>query len=145
MMLVIRCAAMKDSEAITALTIELGYSVSIADTSEWLHALLNASAHAVLVAVHEIHGLCGWIHVEKRLSLESGYKAEISGLVVSAKARRMGVGKQLIAAAEQWASHQHLANVYVRSNIIREDSHPFYVSQGYTLKKTSHTYDKKLS
>ena len=143
-MLVIRRAKIEDSETITNLTIQLGYPAVFAETKQWLAALLDSVNHEVLVAIHEQQGLCGWIHIEKRLSLESGYKAEISGLVVSSQIRRAGIGKQLIIAAESWALSRNLLTLYVRSNIKRKDSHPFYVSQGYALKKTSHTYEKNF-
>ena len=86
----------------------------------------------------------GWAVAERRLSLESGERAELTGLVVSASARRMGIGRSLVTAAEQWGSEQGLESMYVRSNIARQESHPFYLDLGYHLKKTQHTYEKPL-
>lgn len=77
--------------------------------------------------------------------LESGERAELVGLVVRSDARRIGVGKALVLAAEHWASAQGLQTITVRSNIVRAESHPFYESIGYVRKKTQHTYAKAPS
>jgi GNAT superfamily N-acetyltransferase len=82
--------------------------------------------------------------VERRVSLESGEAAEITGLVVAASARRTGVGKALVSSAEQWTARQGLTAIRVRSNITRAESHPFYERLGFLRKKTQHTYEKPL-
>jgi GNAT superfamily N-acetyltransferase len=89
--------------------------------------------------------LLGWMHVEHRFSLEGGDRAELMGLVVDAGARRHGVGRALVAAAENWSRGRGLPSLTVRSNAARELSHPFYEALGYRRDKTQHVYSKALT
>ncbi|WP_394388661.1 GNAT family N-acetyltransferase [Shewanella woodyi] len=140
----IKTAEIEHAIDITVLTKELGYSASETDTKDWLHYLINSSGHGVFVAINETCSVCGWVVVEQRVSLETGYKAEISGLVVGAKFRRLGVGQKLIQSTEEWAVKNKLIKLVVSSNIQRNESHSFYKSIGFASKKTSHKYEKFL-
>ena len=42
------------------------------------------------------------------------------------------------------ADARGLPEVSVRSNVVREESHPFYERLGYTRAKTQHVYRKAL-
>jgi GNAT superfamily N-acetyltransferase len=141
----IRLAQFADAAEIARLNIELGYSASAEEIGARLRFMLASADFVVAVAAGHDSQLLGWTVAERRLSLESGEKAEITGLVVGATARRTGVGTALVAAAEQWAAKQGLKAICVRSNITRTESHPFYQSQGYVRKKTQHTYEKQLA
>lgn len=140
----IRTAQLEDAPSIASLTIELGYAASIEETSRWLVELCDSPIHRVLVAVSAQDGLWGWVLIERRISLEAGIRAEISGLVVGARFRRTGVGTVLITAAEQWAIEQGIPKIHVSSDMSRNESHAFYLSLGYSHTKTSHHYDKLL-
>ena len=139
----VRPARPADAEEITRLSVELGYPASVAATVASLAALLASDKYLVSVATQGPRVL-GWAVVERRLSLESGERAELTGLVVGGSDRRMGVGKALVAAAERWGVEQGLGSIYVRSNVAREESHPFYLGLGYRRKKTQHTYEKQF-
>jgi GNAT superfamily N-acetyltransferase len=89
--------------------------------------------------------LLGWIAATVRLGLETGEKAEITGLVVGAAARRAGVGRALVGAVEAWAAQQGMGVIAVRSNVLRSESHPFYQNLGYRQRKTQHYYEKTLA
>jgi GNAT superfamily N-acetyltransferase len=65
--------------------------------------------------------------------------------VVDADQRRAGVGQALLSAAEQWAVHQGVSWLIVRSNVVRAASHPFYKRLGYLRTKTQHVYRKQLA
>jgi GNAT superfamily N-acetyltransferase len=86
----------------------------------------------------------GWVAAERRLLLESGERAEIVGLIVTADARRSGTGLALVKAAEEWAAEQGMQTISVRSNVARLESHPFYERLGYVRTKTQHAYAKQL-
>jgi len=139
----IRPARPDDAGEITRLCAELGYPASVEAIAANLAVLLASARYHVAVADRGSE-LLGWAVVEHRHWLESGARAELTGLVVSASARRMGIGKALVAAAERWGSEQGLKSIYVRSNTAREESHPFYLGIGYARKKTQHTYEKPL-
>ena len=88
--------------------------------------------------------IVGWVAAEQRLVLESGERAEIVGLVVSAGNRRAGIGTTLVQAAEAWARSRGFADISVRSNVLRDAAHEFYERLGYTRIKTQHAYRKTL-
>ena len=139
---IIVCEAKVENTAeISALTTELGYVANEIITKEWFTYLLNSDNHHVLVALNNSKNVCGWIVIERRISLETGFKAEITGLVVGEKYRRFGLGQKLVSAALSWAKHLKLTKVVVRSNIQREESHEFYKNIGFSFKKTAHNYE----
>jgi GNAT superfamily N-acetyltransferase len=145
MNITIKTAEIKDAPGIAILTGELGYSVTESQTKQWLGMILNSVEHCAMVAKDNVGMLYGWVVVEKRVSLETGCKAEISGLVISSNARRLGIGKQLILACESWALQKELEKLVVSSNIKRESSHIFYKNIGFSLNKTAHKYEKILA
>ncbi|WP_353667898.1 GNAT family N-acetyltransferase [Marinomonas sp. THO17] len=136
-------ASLKHSDDITNLTQTLGYDANREETAHWLNALIHSPLHHVFVVVCE-DKVSAWLVVEKRLFLESGFKAEITGLVVGENYRRHGLAKALVSAAEGWAKQQGLAKLVVRSNISREASHLFYPAMGFHCSKTSHVYVKAV-
>jgi len=88
--------------------------------------------------------VCGWLHACGTEIIESGFRVEIAGLIVSKPAQRSGVGSRLVLEAERWARKVGAEFIYVRSNINRRASHPFYRKLGYQLKKTQKVYRKQL-
>lgn len=145
--------------AIRAWIHEWGYEADEAQVQAWVEALTASPLHEIWVAVSEgddgdgdgyrerkTRGeVCGWLVAEQRIALGAGQICEITGLVVGARFRRLGVGQQLIKMAEHWALERQLSQVLVRSNITRVESHVFYPSMGFSFKKTSHVYEKALT
>jgi len=140
----IRTALEGDAVQITGLSHELGYPVSQSELQLRLKLLLASARDLVLVAANPDLKLLGWIAVASRLALEVSPRAEITGLVVGAAARRAGVGRALVGAAEAWAAQQGFGMIAVRSNVLRSESHPFYQSLGFRQRKTQHYYEKTL-
>lgn len=131
----------EDAGEIARLSAQLGYPADAGAMEARLAALLPREAHFLRVA-DAGDRLAGWIAAERRCVLESGESIEIVGLVVDAAARRGGVGRQLVAAVEDWARSQGLALV-VRSNVLRTQSHPFYEGLGFVRDKTQHVYKRR--
>ena len=139
----VRPAAMDDAEAISVLTVELGYPTTVSDTKSRLSKLLAAPDY--FIAVAEADGLVvGWVAGEVRTLLEFEPRVEIVGLVVAPTHRRSGIGKALVGAVEGWQSGRGISTIFVRSNVARSDSHPFYESIGYRCHKTQHAYIKHV-
>jgi GNAT superfamily N-acetyltransferase len=111
--------------------------------SRRLGVLLRDERHRVAV-VAAGERLLAWMHVEHRSSRERGDRAELMGLVVDANARGHGWGRKLVEAAEDWASERGLTSMTVRSNVVRDGSHPFYERLGYARSKTQHVYAKAI-
>jgi len=140
----IRAAAVGDAAEISRLSAQLGYPADAAIFARRLAALLDSPKHAVLVVGAGDARLHGFVAVERRLVLETGERAEIVGLVVDVVARRGGVGRALVAAAERWSRALGMDELFLRSNIVRPEAHPFYESLGYVRTKTQHVYLKRL-
>jgi len=56
----------------------------------------------------------------------------ILALVVAKHARRSGVARQLITAAEQDFAQRNITRIAVNTRFERKDAHAFYESLGYT-------------
>jgi len=134
---------MEDAAEIAQLAGELGYPATAQEIAARLALLLPQSHQHVMVAESD-STLHGWIAVERRLTLESGERIEIVGLIVSAASKRGGIGRALVAEAERWALVQGFDSIAVRSNAARTESHPFYEPLGYVRRKTQHAYRKPL-
>ena len=143
MTLVVRRAASDDAPHVAALSRVLGYPVDPGVMSERLAHLAARDADAVFVAVDRDR-IVGWIHGSERELLEVGRQVEILGLVVDLTTRRSGAGRALVDAVERWAASRGVAQVSVRSNVVRVESHPFYERLGYKRVKTQHSYRKTL-
>ena len=143
-MAALRPACIEDAAEIARLAGELGYPVEAAAMDARLRAILPLQQHRIAAAQGEHGRLLGWIAVERRLTLESGERIEIVGLVVDAAARGSGVGRALVADAERWAREQGFDAIAVRSNVTRAESHPFYERLDYVRVKTQHAYRKPL-
>lgn len=140
---VLRDARMNDAAEIARLAAELGYATPVETIRTRLALLLPHADHCIRVA-EQGDALHGWIAVERRRTLESGERVEIAGLVVDARTRGTGVGRLLVLDAEQWARTLGFQAVCVRSNVLRDASHPFYERLGYVRRKTQHFYIKDL-
>ncbi len=142
----VRSARPEDAAQIARLAGTLGYPNDAEAMRARLMDLTARSGHWVAVACAADTGAAlGWVHVARCVTLETGEFAEILGLVVDAGARRGGVGRALVAAAERWAGEQRLPRITVRSNAARVESHPFYAALGYQRPKTQHVYSKALA
>ena len=139
----IRAAQPGDAAELARLSIQLGYSLSVDEMKERLAVLLPNERHHVAVATSGAR-IVGRVHVEHSSSIEEGERAELKGLVVDADARRGGVGRQLVEVAESWARSRGLPFLIVRSNVVREMAHPFYLALGYSREKTQHYYRKAV-
>src|SRR5277367_4855320 len=99
----VRAATEEDAAPIAALSRELGYPEEAKVISERLRRILGRDDQRVYVAEGGDGAVCGWLQAHSSDVLESGFRVEITGLVVSAAMRRRGVGGRLVAQAETWA------------------------------------------
>jgi GNAT superfamily N-acetyltransferase len=140
---IVRLADIADAAALATLSAQLGYPADAETIKKRLIGLQQNPEHAVFVAESDAT-LVGWLHVFLRQLLESELMAEVGGLVVDERARGAGVGRSLMARAEQWARDHGCAAVTLRTNVVRKDAHAFYEKLGYANVKTQHTYRKRL-
>jgi GNAT superfamily N-acetyltransferase len=140
----IRRVTREDAAAVAALSGQLGYPVAAEAIAARLERLLGRDDQLVLAAVADDGELAGWIHAAEQDLVEAERRCEILGLVVDGRRRRGGIGRGLVAEVERWAASRGLRQVSVRSNVAREESHPFYEAQGYGRVKTQQVYRKPI-
>jgi GNAT superfamily N-acetyltransferase len=143
----IRRAALADAAEIARLAAQFGHPAPVRELSTRMAKLAAMPSQQLLVA--EDPGahprLLGWLQAERRLVLTAGERVEIIGLVVDTAARRRGVGTLLVNAVQEWALAAHLGQIVVRSNVVRDASHVFYLARGFSRVKTQHIYAKSLA
>ena len=86
----------------------------------------------------------GWLHVSLEPLLEVELRAEVNGLVVADEERSRGAGALLLQAAEEWARRRGCKNMSVRSNVVRERAHQFYLRNGYEHYKTQKAFRRAV-
>jgi GNAT superfamily N-acetyltransferase len=138
----IRAAVVGDAEAVALLSGELGYPAQPRTAAERLRRILARDDQRVVVAELADGRIGGWLQAHSCAALESGFRVEIVGLVVSAALRRRGVGRALVAQAEAWAAEIAAESVVVRSIAARAESHDFYLALGYLPAKHQVVYRK---
>jgi GNAT superfamily N-acetyltransferase len=137
----IRAIDREDVEDFCGLARQLGYQ---ADPAYILSRLEKPVADETVLMAFEGERAIGWIDARVSETMLAGRHAEIVGFVVDEGARHRGVGKALLAAAEAWIRGRGLGRVLVRSNVIRERAHAFYLREGYERAKTSAVFAKDL-
>jgi GNAT superfamily N-acetyltransferase len=140
----IRPARAKDAAVLAELATQLGYPADAAKMCDRLARVRGGHAGEVFVAVDLHDRVLGWTHVVPRLQLEDAPFAELAGLVVDVGARGRGAGALLLRAAEDWARTQGFAQLRVRSNVVRERAHRFYLCAGYAERKRQVVFVKAL-
>ena len=107
--------------------------------------MAGSNDHAVFVAEMADGEIAGWIGAFISRGLEVNPRGEISGLIVDERFRSQAVGKQLLARAEEWLREQGCDIVGLRSNVVRDRAHAFYLREGYTHAKTQKSFRKTLT
>ena len=140
--LTIRAAKINDAAALGQLMCELGYETSDADMRQRLESILGDARCRTFLA--EINNqICGMIGTLTHISHEhNDPSGKIIALVVSKKQRGSGIGRALVAAAEQDFAHHGVIQVSLTTRFSREEAHQFYESLGYT--RTGFRFAKDL-
>lgn len=140
----VRRARLADAERIADLAGQLGYPTTEKQMKARLRDAIKDKDAACFVAELPGGGVIGWIHVSTIPLLEVERRAEVNGLVVDEMARSQGAGVLLLTAAEKWARGKRSKSMSVRSNVLRERAHGFYLRNGYEHYKTQKAFRKGL-
>ena len=135
----------KDAEAVARLSGELGYPVSAEQMEQRIRAQMKVPGHVTYIAAQPDGAVVGWIDVGITHHLQADPYAEIGGFVVSGEVRSLGIGKSLLARAEAWAAIRGMRRIVVRSQVVRERAHAFYLREGYRQTKTSAVFSKEIA
>jgi ribosomal protein S18 acetylase RimI-like enzyme len=127
----VRIAELTDAAGLAGLMDELGYETTPAQMEARLKTIIADQAYATFIA--EIDGaICGVVGTFAQPSYEhNDLSGRILALVVSSNARRFGVGRTLIAAAEKHFVKRGITRIALTTRLTREDAHKFYEAVGY--------------
>ena len=139
----IRRARLSDAARLAELSGQLGYPASRAEIVQRMKRMRPAAQHAIFVAESD-KTVTGWLHVSVTPVLEAPLCAEVNGLIVDEAQRSVGTGAELLEAAERWAASKGCKSMSVRSNVIRDRAHEFYLRNGYGHYKTQKAFRKYL-
>jgi len=132
-----------DAEAISKLSKQLGYTTEIEDAISYINTLHSSDKDDLIVA--ELEGeVIAWMQLSYILRVESGYFAEITGIVVDGDYRSTGIGKMLVDYAKEWCGVKDVYRLRVRTNIARLRTHDFYERNGFTLCKEQKVFEMNL-
>ncbi len=140
----LRGMADADLERVAVLSDQLGYPIELATLRENVARVRERTDHGLFVAADPELGVVGWTHVHAVHTIDAGSWAEIASFVVDAACRRRGVGRTLMEVVERWARDRGFDRLRVRSNVLRDESHRFYLGVGLERLKTQHVYQKSL-
>jgi GNAT superfamily N-acetyltransferase len=140
----VRRVLLTDAKRVAELSGQLGYPATEKQMKLRLTEALKDKDGACFVAGSREGELLGWIHVSTTPLLEEERRAEVNGLVVDEAARSRGAGALLLAEAEKWARGRRCKGMSVRSNVLRERAHGFYLRNGYEHYKTQKAFRKGL-
>jgi GNAT superfamily N-acetyltransferase len=130
---IVRPVQSSDAAEVNELLSQLGYPQDDgAATANRLQTFVDDPSSNAYVA-ESLDGLLGVIAVHISPFFErDGCWGRIVALVVSDRARRLGVGSRLVAAAESFATEHGCVRMEVTSHDRRDDAHKFYLGCGYT-------------
>jgi (aminoalkyl)phosphonate N-acetyltransferase len=142
-LLSIRRLTAEDAGAAAELCGQLGYPNSADELRKRIEERSRMSDSVVFAAV--LGGeVVGWIDACIEQHLQGAASVVIAGLVVRDGVRGVGIGRRLCLEVEDWARSQAIPLVRVRSQIMREDAHRFYLRDGYRKVKTSVVFEKTV-
>jgi ribosomal protein S18 acetylase RimI-like enzyme len=127
----IRDAELNDASELAVLMCELGYETKRAEMETRLKLILSNPAYKTFVATMDgcVCGMIGTLTCPSYEHNDAG--GRILALVTLSGARRRGIGRALIAAAEKDFVQKGIRRVALDTRLTREDAHRFYESLGY--------------
>jgi ribosomal protein S18 acetylase RimI-like enzyme len=129
--LTIRAAEINDAAALAQLMCELGYETTKSDMQMRLDRIVTDERYHTFVAVHD-GKVCGMIGTVTSLTYEhNDTSGRILALAILSTMRRRGIGRALIATAENDFAQRGIRCIALNTQLAREDAHKFYESLGY--------------
>jgi len=139
----IRDARSADAEALADLSGQLGYP-STAEAIVTRLARLDADPAARTLVAESDGTIVGMATVHLRYTINHGSPiGQLTMLVVDERRRTHGVGRTIVAAAEQWARDSGCKRFVVTTALQRADAHAFYERLDY--QHTGRRYGKDFS
>lgn len=141
---IIRVARIEDAKAIVGLSLQMGsHALSEKETREMIAKFLSQTNEAIFVAENE-GKILGYVSLYSNFEILTGPQARIDVIVVDENTRGSGVGRKLMAKAEEWAKENGSKTMKLASNAKRPESHIFYEKIGYAKTKEQFQFKKSL-
>ena len=121
---------------------DLGYECSLSLVEQKIISL-DENREQVFVACRD-GTVAGFIHVEKYDTLYFETMCNVLGLAVKKDFQKMGIGKALVLAGENWAKENGIMFMRVNSGITRTGAHEFYKRLGYESEKEQLRFIKRI-
>jgi GNAT superfamily N-acetyltransferase len=129
--LTIRDATLSDATDLAALMCELGYETTPVEMEKRLNSILTNPAFKTFLAIVDGRA-CGMIGTVAYPAYEQNdLSGKILAIVTAKAARRHGIGRALIAAAENDLGLRGIKRIALNTRLTREDAHKFYEALGY--------------
>ena len=110
---------------------DLGYDVTPAKMEQRLNWILTNPTFKTFLAVVDGRA-CGMIGTVAYPTYEQdGLSGKVLALVTAKAARRRGIGRALIAAAENDFALRGIKRIALNTRLTRKDAHKFYEALGY--------------
>src|SRR5436190_9438985 len=130
----LRKMTMEHVHDVCRLSNQLRYPLSTTQIENNINEITTSENYAAFVALYNLQ-IVGWIYGFRTLLIESKPFIEIGGLIVDQTFRNSGIGKKLVEKIKDWALEKAINEVRVRSNVIRNEAHKFYLNNGFTEMK----------
>lgn len=130
-----RPATPEDADSIAECLAELGYDTPASLVARRLVEFENSAANIVFVAFQPgDHKALGVVSAHALpLFHTQGHLVRLTAFAVRRSAQGMGVGRLLVASAEQWAWDLGAARIEATSGDHRPAAHRFYLAAGYSV------------
>lgn len=122
--------------------ISLGYDFTEQQVEANVRRLIGSSENLLMVAVDEDDECVGFIHASNHDPVYAPPMKDIMALAIYDEHRHKGIGKQLVAAVEDWAAKSGAHGLRVNSGIEQKSAVVFYKSCGFEYIKTNYNLRK---
>lgn len=122
--------------------ISLGYDFTEEQVEANVRRLMGSPENLLMVAVDEDDECVGFIHASNHDPVYAPPMKDIMALAIYDEYRHKGIGKQLVAAVENWAQQTGAHGLRVNSGIEQKSAVVFYKSCGFDYIKTLYNLRK---
>jgi GNAT superfamily N-acetyltransferase len=140
----IRSARKEDAGALAQLAEELEHPTTPEQIAERFSLASQQNTYALIVAELPTGEIAGFMELVVERLIDAEPRVDVAGLVVCKSCRGRGIGRMLMAYAEDWAIERGCKIVHLRSNLKRAGAHAFYERLGYEHFKTQKAFRKIL-
>lgn len=140
----LRPARDADAERLAELSGELGYPSTAEQVRRRFADVRALPDDAVTVAEAPDGLVVGFVHVGPWAALVVDPGMTVHSIVVDERWRGRGIGRELMAWAEEWGRARGLTRAVLRSRAERSDAHRFYQRLGWEVAKTQYSFRRRL-